>query len=126
MKKHVVGLVVLSALAVIVLAALAQPPEGKEKGPGKKGPPPFGKKGPPWEPGKVLPPHVRDLLELSEEQEQQIRDLEKDVRRKLLNIFTEEQKQRLDEIRDKGAKGPPKDRDCPPEKGKDKKKGKSP
>jgi hypothetical protein len=120
MTKHMIGVFTLGALAVFVMTALAQPPEGRDKGPGKKGPPPYEKKGPPppFEPGKILPPHVRDTLELSEDQEKQIGDLEKEVRTKLLRILTDEQKDRLQEMRDKGPKGPP------PEKGKSKKKDK--
>ena len=119
MKKSVIAMFAVGALSVVFLTGMAQPQD--EKGP-KKGPP-GEKKG--WEPGKIIPPHVRDILELSEEQERKIADLEKEVRSKLLKIFTEEQQQRLRDFNDKGPKGPPKDKDGPPpekkgKKGKDK------
>ena len=110
MSKQTIGFFSVGALAVFVMTALAQPPEGRDKDPGKKGPPPA------WAPGKIVPPHVRDMLELTDEQEKQIGDLEKEVRAKLLKIFTGEQVQRLQDMRDKGPKGPP------PDKGKGKKK----
>jgi hypothetical protein len=127
MKRLVVGTVALGALAIFVLTAVSQPPQDRDDRPDKKGPPPFDKKGPPpWRPGKIMPPHVRDYLNLSDEQENQIDDLEREVRTKLMKIFTEEQKERLQNFRDKGPKGPPPgpDRDGPPEKGKGKGKGK--
>ena len=102
----------VAVLGVMFLTAFAdQPGEKKDKGPGKKGPPPD-KKG--WEPGKVIPPFVREALELTEAQQQKIDELEKDVRAKLLKILTEEQLQRAREI--KGPKGPPKGDDGPPDK----------
>ena len=120
MKQSIIAMLGVGALAVAFLTGMAEQPD-KEKGP-KKGPPPE-KKG--WEPGKIIPPHIRDGLELTEEQERKIADLEKEVRGKLLSIFTEEQKRRLQELNDKGPKGPPKD--GPPEKGgKGKGKGKDP
>jgi hypothetical protein len=119
MKQSIIAMLGVGALAVAFLTGMAEQPD-KEKGP-KKGPPPE-KKG--WEPGKIIPPHIRDGLELTEAQEKKIADLEKEVRGKLLSIFTEEQKRRIQELNDKGPKGPPKD--GPPEKGgkgKDKGKG---
>ena len=41
-----------------------------------------------FELGKVLPPHIADTLELSEEQLKQIADLENDVKAKLIKILT--------------------------------------
>ena len=137
MQKLIVGTVALGALAIFVLTSLSQPPREREQNPEKKGPPPerkgppppFDKKGPPpWRPGKIIPPHVRDFLDLSDDQEAKIDELEVEVRAKLLKIFTEDQKRRLQEMREKGPKGP--DRDGPPKKGPDrdsppeKKKGK--
>jgi hypothetical protein len=75
---------------------LADQPEEK-KGP-KKGPP----KG--WEPGRVIPPVVRDSLDLTEDQQKKIDELEKEVRAKLMKILSEDQVQRAREM--KGPKGP--------------------
>jgi hypothetical protein len=77
------------------LSVWSQPQDGKG-GPGKDGGKDFkkgpggDKKGPPmgFEIGKVLPPHIADLLELSEEQLKQIADLEKEVKTKLTKILT--------------------------------------
>jgi hypothetical protein len=112
MKKSIIAMLALGALSIVFITGMAQPPG--EKGP-KKGPPPD-KKGPGWEPGKIIPPHVRDVLDLTEDQERKISALEDEVRLKLLKIFTDEQKQRLKELNDKGPKGPPKDKDFPPDK----------
>jgi Spy/CpxP family protein refolding chaperone len=83
-------IVALTVAALAVAAAHSQPPEGK--GPGKKGPPPF-------EPGKVLPPFIREGLDLTEEQQRQLQDLEREVKRRLLQILTPEQKAKLEELR---------------------------
>ncbi len=109
MKKSIVAMLGVGGLAIFFLTALAQPDE--KKGP-KKGPP-GEKKG--WEPGKIIPPFVRDNLDLTEDQAKKIDDLEKDVRDKLLKILTKDQ---LDRVKEMGDKGP---KDGPPEKGKGKK-----
>ena len=99
----------LMALGLFLLLAFehsAQPEKGK---PPKKGPPPY-------ELGKVLPPFVREELDLTEEQEKQLADLEKEVRDRLKKILTEEQLQRIKQLAPKGPKGPP-------DGGPDKKKG---
>ena len=70
-----------------VATADAQPPQGK-------GPPPFVL-------GKVLPPHIREGLELTKEQEQQLADLEKEVKQRLEKILTDAQKKQIE------AAGPP-------------------
>ncbi len=113
MKKSLTALFGVAVASVFLFTALAEQPGDKDKGPGKKGPPPD-KKG--WEPGKVIPPFIRDALDLTESQQKKIDELEKDVRAKLLKILTEEQLQRARDI--KGPKGPPKDKDGdgPPDK----------
>ncbi len=76
---------------------LSQPPEdgfGKKKGKDGKGPPGF-------RVGKVLPPHVREAIELSEEQKKKIADLEDEVRNKLEKILT------VDQVRQAESMGPP-------------------
>lgn len=125
MRKIALQGVAFGVLAALVLSANAQPGERDERGGGKDAPRdrgpggkdnprdkgPGDKKGPPpFELGKVLPPFVRDQLRLTEEQEKQIQDLEKDVKEKLQKILTEDQQKRLKEMA-KGFKGP---KDGPP------------
>jgi len=105
MKCVLLGMTALAAGVMLLTTSLAlsQPPSDKKKD--KKGPPPY-------ELGKVLPPFVRDALELTEDQERAIADLEKEVRTKLMKILTKEQVARLKKL--KGPKGPPKKKDRPP------------
>jgi hypothetical protein len=107
MKRSVIALFALGILAIVLAPGMSQPPGDKGKGPkkDKKGPPPY-------ELGKILPPFVRDALELTKDQEKSLADLEKDVRAKLLKILTAEQVDRLKEL--KGPKGPPTEKDRPP------------
>ena len=98
MQKYLAGFATLGLLCFLGLSVWSQPQDGKG-GPGKDGGkdekkgPGGDKKGPPmgFEIGKVLPPHIADTLELSEEQLKQIADLEKDVKAKLIKILTEGQ-----------------------------------
>jgi hypothetical protein len=79
----------------------ANGPGGQRPGPG--GPRGFG--GPP-RPGQILPPFLRDRLNLTSEQAKQIDDLQKDVDAKLAKILSDEQKQQLQEMRGPGPRGP--------------------
>jgi hypothetical protein len=99
-------------LGCIVMAA-AQPPEGRDR-PGRgDGPPRRGPGGPPggpprgWEPGRVMPPPIREELELTEDQKKQLADLEKEVKDRILKMLTAEQKKKLDDLRRRGPEGPP-------------------
>lgn len=88
----------LALLALLAAgAAFAQPPGG--------GPPPGGpggQGGPPrFELGRVLPPHVRQQIELTKDQEKEIAELEKLVKEKLDKILTAEQKKAVEKA------GPP-------------------
>ena len=95
MQKYLAGIATLGLICFMGLSVWSQPQDGKG-GPGKDGGkdekkgPGGDKKGPPmgFEIGKVLPPHIADTLELSEEQLKQIADLEKDVKAKLTKILT--------------------------------------
>ncbi len=128
MKKKLLGLVIFSVLAVLVLNAMAQPPVERDQGP-PKGTPEPGKKGPPrpgfgnfppprFQLGKILPPHVRDELELTDEQERQILDLELEVKGRMLKILSAEQRKQLKEMRAQGAPPPPPQPGGPPPRGK--------
>jgi hypothetical protein len=95
MQKYLAGIATLGLICFMGLSVWSQPQDGKG-GPGKDGGKDFkkgpggDKKGPPmgFELGKVLPPHIADTLELSEDQLKQIADLEKDVKAKLTKILT--------------------------------------
>ena len=113
MKRVQLATLAVVAVVLCAVAAASQPPDGRGKGPGKKGPPP------PFVAGKVLPPFIRDGLDLTEEQEKQLVELETEVRRRLLKILTAEQRDKLEELgkrpppRKGGFDGPP-DEDGPP------------
>ena len=95
MQKYLAGIATLGLIFFMGLSVWSQPQDGKG-GPGKdagkdfKKGPGGDKKGPPmgFEIGKVLPPHIADILELSEDQLKQIADLEKEVKAKLTKILT--------------------------------------
>ncbi len=83
-------------------------PPGGDRGPG--GPPPGGfGDGPrgfgPPPPGTILPPFLQDELRLSEEQKQQLSDLQKEVDTKLAQILNREQRQQLREMANRGPRG---------------------
>jgi len=98
MQKYLAGIATLGLICFMGLSVWSQPQDGKG-GPGKDGGKDFkkgpggDKKGPPmgFEIGKVLPPHIADTLELSEDQLKQIADLEKEVKSKLTKILTDGQ-----------------------------------
>ena len=81
-----------AVIGICALTAFSQPPEGK-------GPPggPGGKRGGPpgFELGKVLPPFVREELDLTADQEKQIAALEAEVKQKLDKILTADQKKKI-------------------------------
>jgi len=80
---------------------------GGPPGFGPGGPPPrggFGFGGPP-QPGQVLPPMLRQRLHLTPEQNQQLDELQKQVDQKLATILTDEQKQQLRQMRNRGPGG---------------------
>jgi hypothetical protein len=87
----------MKRLALIALlaagAAFAQPPGG--------GPPPGGPGGPGGGPprfelGKVLPPHIRQQIELTKDQEKELAELEKTVKEKLDKLLTADQKKTIE------------------------------
>ena len=76
---------------------LSQPPEdgfGKKKGKDGKGPPGF-------KVGKLFPPHVREAMDLTDEQRKKVDELEGEVREKLEKILT------VDQFRKAESMGPP-------------------
>lgn len=107
MMKLAIGGTTLSTLLACVLAfATAQGRDDDEKRPGKKGPPPKG-----FKLGKLLPPHIMHELELTEEQREKLADLEKETRKKLEKIFTEDQLKQIEKLGKRPPHGPPPPRD---------------
>jgi hypothetical protein len=119
MKKCLTtGLAAVALLACMVAVAASQrPDDGDRKGPGKKGPPPKG-----FVLGKLLPPHIMDELELTPQQEKQLRELEQETRKKLEKILTPEQRKLIEKLgrRRPGPPGPNDDGPPPGGKGKGK------
>jgi Spy/CpxP family protein refolding chaperone len=105
-KRFSVGLLALAAAALFTLSAESQPPEGGGNDKGQRG----GPRGGPgrFELGRVLPPFVKDQLDLTADQEKQIADLEKDVKAKLTKILTADQQKQLQDMRPpRGGPGGP-------------------
>src|SRR5437879_3157489 len=108
------------ALLTVLLGTsltVSQPPAGgNRRGPGdREGPPRF-------ELGRVLPPHARDQLGLTKDQEQSLAALEAEVKAKLGKILTDEQKKKLDQLGPpplgpRGPMGPPSGKGGPPRDG---------
>src|SRR5262249_25793054 len=92
-KLWCVGLILLGALALFAVDGMAQPP-----------------KGPPPEPGTVLPPFAREPLKLTQDQQRQVAELERDMKARLPKVLTPAQmKQFSDTMRQgPGKDGPPK------------------
>lgn len=83
------------------------PPRGdRPEGPRGFGPP-FGMRGPGMMgPGMILPPPLVEELDLSQEQREKLRELQRDVQARLQDILTEEQRDKLREMRERGPGGP--------------------
>jgi len=109
MQKYLAGIATLGLICFMGLSVWSQPQDGKG-GPGKDGGKDFkkgpggDKKGPSmgFELGKVLPPHIADTLELSDDQLKQIADLEKEVKTKLTKILTAGQVKKVEASRGLG------------------------
>jgi Spy/CpxP family protein refolding chaperone len=114
----------LGAVALGVCTATAQPPEGeiraRQTPPQRRyGPPRDGRQppgGPPrWELGKLIPPPIQDELNLTDEQQKQLHDLEREVRDRVMKMLTSEQKDKLKRLQHRGPGGPPDGRGEPPD-----------
>jgi len=127
MQKYLAGIATLGLICFMGLSVWSQPQDGKG-GPGKDGGkdskkgPGGDKKGPPmgFELGKVLPPHIADTLELSQEQLKQIADLEKDVKAKLTKILTAGQVKKAEASKGLGKMDGKDGKDAKGKEGKDK------
>jgi Spy/CpxP family protein refolding chaperone len=106
MKRVWAGILVLGALILGVMTATSPSQGQQDRPPRRDGPPP--PRG--FEPGKVLPPHIRTGLKLTKEQEMQLDQLEKEVKERLMKILTADQKKKLEELK---RRPPPPPRDGP-------------
>ncbi len=129
-------LMVAGGLTTMALWGPAQPPGEGGPGEDQKGPPPKGQKGSKegkgskgdgkfggakgkgkgFQPGTVIPPHIVEDLDLTEEQSGAIKELEKEVRGRLEKILKPEQIQKIRDARPPmgGPGGPPNGFDGPP------------
>jgi hypothetical protein len=88
-------------IAAVALTATSQPPPGGQFK-DKKG---FGEKGPRFELGKVLPPPLRESLNLTNDQEKQLQEIEAELKARLDKLLTDEQKRIAESFRP-GPGGP--------------------
>jgi hypothetical protein len=90
--------------------AFSGPPPGAPPGDsddrGRFGPPGGGRGRPP-RPGEVLPGFLQDELQLTARQRAQLEQLQQDVDSRLAKILTDEQRERLNELSQRGPGGPP-------------------
>jgi hypothetical protein len=104
MHRLLVGFFLCGAATFV----LSQPPEdggGKKKDKDGKGPPGF-------KVGKVFPRHVREAIDLTDEQKRKVDELEDEVRQKLEKILTVDQFRHAESIGP--PPGPPRDGPPPP------------
>jgi len=100
--RKLVAIAAVMGLAITAVV-VAQPPGGRGgrgEGRGPQGGPP------PYELGKILPPFVREGIDLTDEQQKQLAELEKEVKEKLTKILTEEQRKKIGQLRPRGPGGP--------------------
>jgi Spy/CpxP family protein refolding chaperone len=114
--RALAAMLFVGGLLAVASLGTAQPPEGGkegpkggkgDKGPGGKGGRDFGKGGrfgpPPI--GQVLPPFVQDQLKLTDAQKKELESIQKDVDAKLNKLLTDDQKQMLKQMRERGPGG---------------------
>lgn len=113
MRRILVGVVSLLVAGVLGFAWSQGPDDKdkKDKGFDKKG------MGPRFELGKVIPPPLMEILDLTDKQMQQIQVLEKEVKTRLMKILNKDQIKKVQEFK---GKGPPDGKEGEKEKGKGK------
>src|SRR5436190_52189 len=106
MRTWQMGLYSVGLVAVFLTVVSAQPPGKGDKGGGGKGGRQREGQGPPGG-VHVIPPFVRDNLNLTDDQQKQIADLEKETTERLMKILTpDQQKQFRDARPPRGPGGP--------------------
>ncbi len=112
MRKPWLAALALGVGALLAVTATA-PSQDKDRPPAKDRPPrprPDGRRPPPrFELGRVLPPHLKDELNLSAEQQKQLDKIEKEVKERVLKLLTPAQKKKLEEAIRRGPPRPPRD-----------------
>ena len=99
MRAYRLGLMALGLSAVMLTVVSAQPPDGPPGKGGKGGAKSGQRDGGPGGGVHLIPPFVRDNLNLTDEQQKQIADLEKETTDKLAKILTPEQMKQLKDTR---------------------------
>src|SRR5438105_7544450 len=114
MRSMRMGLIAVGLLAAFLTVVSAQPPGGgqpkgdKGDNKSKTGRPRDGGPGGPMGGVHLVPPFVRDNLNLTDDQQKQIADLEKETTDKLMKILTSDQQKQFKEARPprRGPGGP--------------------
>jgi hypothetical protein len=113
--RALAAMLFVGGLLAVASLGTAQPPEGGKEGPkggkGDKGPGGKGGRGdkggrfgpPPV--GQVLPPFVQDQLKLTADQKKELEAIQKDVDARLNKLLTDDQKQQLKQMRERGPFG---------------------
>jgi Spy/CpxP family protein refolding chaperone len=105
MRALRMSLCAIGLLIAFLTVVAAQPPgEPPSKGDKAKGRP---RDGGPGGGVHIIPPFVRDSLNLTEDQQKKIADLEKEMTDKLMKILTAEQQKQLKEARPPRRPGGP-------------------
>jgi hypothetical protein len=101
MRAYRLGLMALGLSAVVLTVVSAQPPDGPPGKGGGKGGAKSGQRDGSGPGGGVhlIPPFVRDNLNLTDDQQKQVADLEKETTDKLAKILTPEQMKQLKDAR---------------------------
>jgi hypothetical protein len=60
-----------------------------------------------FRPGQIMPPPLQDMLKLTSEQSRQLDELQKEADAKLARVLTDQQKKRLEEMRNSFGRGGP-------------------
>jgi Spy/CpxP family protein refolding chaperone len=117
MKKLLLTIVPTALFVAWAYVASAQPPDrpdrdeppGDQQGGQRGGPQGNSSRrgGPPgWKLGTVIPPPIQNQLNLSDDQRQQLHDLEKEVKQRVMRILNDQQKRKLQTLQRRGPGGP--------------------
>lgn len=115
MSRFKISAFMTVAMLAVGLTAWSQPPEDGPRGrgpgrPGGQGGPTQRKQGMPqskFKVGTVIPPHVREEMELTKDQEEKIKDLEAEVKSKLEKILKKDQLEMFGRLPMMGGPGGP-------------------
>ena len=104
MKRKRLSLFFATLLTGVVISvtsfAFGQPPRNRDGNPERRGGPPR------FELGEVFPPPLLDELELTADQEKELDAIKQDLKARLEKLLTDDQKQRVEDFRPRGPRGP--------------------